>query len=520
MSGLEESQLFVEKQLSVMREKVERLEAAGEEQELRAVYLLQTKIGQKALRTTKMKSDADKLEKRVAKKTASQATLKPLNEFSDGKKAWQDLIYSRKPALASLLRTKTQVRAQLVHLKKSLAKIAKGFGEKDPLSCILKYQKTADSVEVLSQQAQYLIEKVSEAEKEKQYLESALKAQIPILERSPKRSDSVSFPSLYHEEEPKWVSYAKSSFSLILRAIDQADFNHKLGPNLNLYGLELVLLVEKKLLTAWEIATQRGKIKAKISGSRKLRNITKASILNKVVLPKNLAPVNLKQIQWEVNILKEKMYHSHFVRDVCLPGSDLSPQMKISSSERLEGLLTGAAGLKYQVRESLKEKIGEMPVQRLETPLKDSSEEDFATSVKNSQKTRNSALDMFTRNRTEIFRNMFALAVNMRKKRLRTVSFSGNVRSNLEEITGVRGIDRELRDLKAKLHSLTLDQTKGSMPSLKQVYCDMTIARKRTRICFTSKPNSRMSSPEEGLSSKLSRQSSKATDSIERRFNK
>lgn len=520
VSALEESQIYVGKQLNAMREKVERLETAGGEEELRAGYLMQMRIGWKVLRNTKMKSDADRLEKRVARKVALQASLKPLEQFSDRKKAWKDLINSRKPTLASLFRTKAQVKAQLIQLKSSVAKITKGFAEKDVLSCVLKYQKTADSVEVLSQKAQYLIAKVSEAEQEKEYLQNTLKTQLPIVEKSPKRANSVSFPSLYHEEEPKWVSYSKSSFSLILKAIDQADFNHKLGPNLNAYGLELVFLVGKKLLTAWEIATQRGKIKAKISGSRKLRNITKASILNKVVLPKNLAPVNLKQIQWEVNIMKEKMYHSHFVRDVCLPGSDLSPQMKISSSERLEGLLTGAAGLRYQVREKLKEKIGEMPVEKLETPLKDSSEEDFATSVKNSQKSRNSAIDMFTRNRTEIFRNMFSLAVNMRKKRLRTVSFGGNVRSNLEEITGVRGIDRELRDLKTKLHSLTLDQTKGSMPSLKQVYCDMAIAKKRSRICFTSKPSSRVSSPEEGLSSKLSRHSSKATDSIERRFNK
>ena len=125
---------------------------------------------------------------------------------------------------------------------------------------------------------------------------------------------------------------------------------------------------------------------------------------------------------------------------------------------------------------------------------------------------------MFNRNRVEIFRNMFSVAVTMHKKRLRTVSSSGNVHSCLEEITGIHGIERELRSLNSKLHSLVLDQSKGNLPSLKQVYCDMAIAKKRTRVCFTSKPSSRLSSPEERVSSKLSKYSSKVTDSQERRL--
>ena len=517
MRILEESEEFVEKQLSALREKVERLESIREELELKAVYMKHTANEQKALQTAKMKTNATKLEERIAKKTAIQAASKPLNEFTDRRTALHSLILAQKATIASLFHSKTQTRAQLKQLKSSLARISQGLGEANAHSCASKYQQTANSVESLSQQAQYLLLKVSEAEKEKQRLEISLKFEIPLWEKTPKRSGSVSFPSIY-DEEPKWVSYAKSSFFLLLNAIDQADSCDKLGPKIHPNSLELVLLVDKKLLSAWEIATQRGKIKAKISGSRKLRNITKASILNKVALPKHLAPVNLKQVQWEVNSLKEKMYRSHFVRDVCLSGSTMSPQVKISSSERLEGLLNGAAGLKYKVREQIREKIGEIEVEIPELPSKDSTEADFAVSVKNSQRNRSLAISMFNRNRVEIFRNMFSVAVTMHKKRLRTVSSSGNVHSCLEEITGIHGIERELRSLNSKLHSLVLDQSKGNLPSLKQVYCDMAIAKKRTRVCFTSKPSSRLNSPEERVSSKLSKYSSKVTDSQERRL--
>lgn len=516
---MEESGEFVEKQLSSLREKVERLETIKEELGLKAVYMMQTAIGQKALRTAKMKTDVTKLEERVAKKTAAHAASKPINQFTDRKTALRSLISAQKASISGLLPSKTQTRTQLTQLKSTLARLTEGLGAENVTSCVQKYQETLNSVETLSQQAQYLLLKVTEAEKEKQRLEMLLEFQLPVWEKTPKRSDSVSFPSAY-EEEPKWVSYARSSFSILLNAIDQADFYSKLGPKIRPNGLELVLLIGKKLFSAWEIATQRGKIKAKISGSRKLRNITKASILNKVALPRHLVPVNLKQIQWEVNALKEKMYKSHFVRDVCLSGSALSPQVKISSSERLEGLLTGAAGLKYRVREQIKEKIGEIQTEMPETPFKDSSEADFAISVKNSQKNRSVALSMFSRNRTEIFRNMFSVAVNMKKRRLRTVSSSGNVHSCLEDITGIHGIERELRTLSSQLHSLTLAQGKDAMPSLKQVYCDMAVAKKRTRLCFTSKPCSRLSSPEERVSSKLSKYSSKVTDSQERRLDK
>ena len=510
-----DSNEMVEKQLSSLREKVSQLEAEAEEMKVGILYFVQTMEGENALRRKKIKEKVDKLELSVAKKTSVMASLKPLSDFPEKRKYLEDLISSRLSTSLSLLSQKTHIRSQFHHLKAALGRITDGFREKNASICVKKYKEVADNIDSLSRKAQYLLEKVTEMNGEKRKLEIALESQPVIFEKSPKKGENAYF-SVGSEVEPKWMSYTKSSFALILKAIDQMDVNEKLGARLQVSGMERALLIEKKLITALIIANQRAKIKAKLTGSRKFRSITKAAIINKAALPRSLAPVNLKQVHWEVNILKEKMYKSHFVRDVCLPGSALSPQLKISSSERLESLLTGAAGLKHKVKEHLKGMMSETAIKQPEPPLIDSSEEDFVASTQELLKKRNVALNLYTKNRQEIFKNIYTVATKMGKKHKRTVTSSGYRCGDLEGVTGVRGIERQLRTLHSKLNLLTLNQDKTT---LKQAYCDMALARKRAKFAFTSKPATRLNSPQDKITYETKR-SSQDTLSIENRQRK
>lgn len=270
------------------------------------------------------------------------------------------------------------------------------------------------------------------------------------------------------------VRYVEASIRNLCSRVDDADEYQELGPKFPLQGIS-VLLLQKKLVFALELANQCIRSKGRRTSIAWLRRAS--SMTNLLMLPgqtkPDSSPIHNRHMASSINSIKQQLFRSHFV-------TPLSPSLSPLSS--LDSMLSGAASVQFDLRLVLP----------LPTPARHSiliperversgsPEVEYVAQMREDMKRRSGLKDSYMRNQSNAYKTLleFGHTKPYQSKR-RTPSYQSGLKSPLEKIMGVRGIDREVHHLGARLNK-ALGGNKETK-SLKELYGEMAKVRRRRK---------------------------------------
>lgn len=264
------------------------------------------------------------------------------------------------------------------------------------------------------------------------------------------------------------VRYVEASIRNLCSRVDDTDDYQELGPKFPLQGIS-VLLLQKKLVFAIELANQCIRSKGRRTSIAWLRRAS--SMTNLLMLPgqakPDSSPIHSRHMTNSINSIKQQLFRSHFV-------SPISPSLSPLSS--LDSMLSGAASVQFDLRTVLPLPT---PTRHILFPERversGSPEVEHAAQMREVMKRRSVLGATQMRNQSNAYKTL----LEPHQPKRRTPSYQSGLKPPLEKIMGVRGIDREVHRLGARL-TKALGGAKET-ESLKEVYGEMAKVRRRRK---------------------------------------
>ena len=264
------------------------------------------------------------------------------------------------------------------------------------------------------------------------------------------------------------VRYVEASIRNLCSRVDDTDDYQELGPKFPLQGIS-VLLLQKKLVFAIELANQCIRSKGRrtsIAWLRRASSMTNLLMLPGQAKPDN-SPIHSRHMTNSINSIKQQLFRSHFV-------SPISPSLSPLSS--LDSMLSGAASVQFDLRTVLPLPT---PTRHILFPERversGSPEVEHAAQMREVMKRRSVLGATQMRNQSNAYKTL----LEPHQPKRRTPSYQSGLKPPLEKIMGVRGIDREVHRLGARL-TKALGGAKET-ESLKEVYGEMAKVRRRRK---------------------------------------
>lgn len=264
------------------------------------------------------------------------------------------------------------------------------------------------------------------------------------------------------------VRYVEASIRNLCSRVDDTDDYQELGPKFPLQGIS-VLLLQKKLVFAIELANQCIRSKGRRTSIAWLRRAS--SMTNLLMLPgqakPDSSPIHSRHMTNSINSIKQQLFRSHFV-------SPISPSLSPLSS--LDSMLSGAASVQFDLRTVLPLPT---PTRHILFPERversGSPEVEHIAQMREVMKRRSGLGATQMRNQSNAYKTL----LEPHQPKRRTPSYQSGLKPPLEKIMGVRGIDREVHRLGARL-TKALGGAKET-ESLKEVYGEMAKVRRRRK---------------------------------------